>query len=107
MLIIVGSIPTFPPIFNKLYGSKYSHAQRSNRWPVPKKYTHPLEDSTFDVYTLHERSRATNTVTAGVGERLEEQVIGGPETAGFSGRREEERGGIHKTTAFDVDYHPR
>ena len=50
-----------------------------------KKYTHPLEDTTFDVYPLHERNKITNIVAAGVGEGFNEQVIGKPKTAGFSG----------------------
>ena len=67
-----------------------------------KNYTHPLEDTTFDVYPLHERNRVTNIVTAGVGEGFDEQVIGKPNTAGFSGHGEEERGGIRMTTDFDA-----
>lgn len=74
---------------------------------MPKKNTHPLDDSTLDVYPLHERHRATNIVNTGVGEGLEEQVISEPNIAGFLGHGEEESGGIHKTTDVDVDYHPR
>ena len=107
VLIIVGSIPTLPPIFQKFYESKHNRGQKSNRWPTPEKYTHPLEDSTFDVYPLHERNTATKIVTTGEGEGLDEQVIGKPNVAGFSGHGEEERGGIRKTTDFDAQYEYR
>ncbi|CAD6594347.1 MAG: hypothetical protein ASARMPREDX12_008697 [Alectoria sarmentosa] len=104
VLIIVGSMPTFPPLFRRFSGSKYSRRSSGNRWPTQKRYTHPLEDTTIDVYPLRERDASTNVSAIGTGEGLEEHAIGGASTARFSGDGWNKREGIQKTTEFDVEY---
>ncbi|CAD6579774.1 MAG: hypothetical protein ASARMPRED_009244 [Alectoria sarmentosa] len=75
-----------------------------NRWPTQKRYTHPLEDTTIDVYPLRERDTSTNITVIGTREGLEEHAIGGANTARFSGDGWNKREGIQKTTEFDVEY---
>ena len=104
MLIIVGSMPTLPPLFRRFSGSKYSRGSSGNRWPTQKRYTHPLEDTTVDVYPLRERDKSTNITAIEMREGLEEHAIGGANTARFSGDGRNKREGIQKTTEFDVEY---
>ena len=67
-----------------------------------KKYAHPLEDTTLDLYPLHERNTVTNFLTTKEGEGFDEQVIGKANTAGISSHGEADRRRICKTTDFDV-----
>ena len=108
VIIIVGSIPTLPPLLKKFARSRYSrNGGGGNRWPAQKRYTHPPDDGIIDIYLLGERNTSTVVTARGKGEGLEEHAIDEGKAAGFPDHGEMQRKSIRKTTDLDVKYQSR
>ena len=109
MLIIVGSIPTLPPIYKKFFGSRHSQSSNAggNRWPTTKKYTHPLDDTNIDIYPLQGQKAITNIMALGMEEGSDQNAVGNSKNTSLSGNEGIENDTIRRTTEVDVQFQPR
>ena len=100
----MGSIPTLPPIIKRYQArSRYSRSG-SDRWPTQKRYTHPLHNTSFDVYPLNEQKGFGSTAAARLGNESSGHALDDSETTRYSNEEVEAGKGIQKTTEVNVKY---
>ena len=102
MIIIVGSIPTLPPLAKKFVRSRYGRGNGSP-WPTQKQYTHPMDDTVFDTCPLRDQNTSTSITVVGLEHYPKSHTIDEVHNT-RSSIEENDIGGIHKTTEFNVEY---